>query len=299
MELEWLMRNRMLLTVLGAIAIVGHVGAVVAQPAETEEQRIMRLEKDKVKQGPGIIGGSAAAQGEIPWQAGILERGDHSLVLCGGSFITPNIVLTAGHCVDKKVGLAREYVVVSGSAKIGDPRMVTHDITDIALHPRYKRLPTGGLDYDFALIRVTQKFTGQTIGIATTAENDRVTVGQVVRVSGWGRIVSLGDSTLDLQKLDINVVSRTDCNDENSHKGVITSRMLCASYPGGTRSACHGDSGGPLTAPVGPGGSQRLIGVVSWGNPLCTVKEKHAVFGRIHAVRGWIQSTTSQFQSPD
>jgi secreted trypsin-like serine protease len=45
---------------------------------------------------PSIMGGSAAALGQFPWQV-LLSVDDASV--CGGSLILPNWVLTASHCI--------------------------------------------------------------------------------------------------------------------------------------------------------------------------------------------------------
>jgi secreted trypsin-like serine protease len=44
-----------------------------------------------------IIGGILATAGQFPWQAGLYLDGSG---FCGGSLISSNVVLTAGHCVD-------------------------------------------------------------------------------------------------------------------------------------------------------------------------------------------------------
>jgi secreted trypsin-like serine protease len=44
-----------------------------------------------------IVGGTLAATGQFPWQAGLYLDGSG---FCGGSLISSNVVLTAAHCVD-------------------------------------------------------------------------------------------------------------------------------------------------------------------------------------------------------
>lgn len=290
----------------GLVTLIAAVAGAVPSSAPAQpvpaDQLAEVIEKRLVKRTPArIVGGVPAADTEFPWQAGIALRATPDRTYCGGAFIRPNIVLTAAHCVagdDSALGGLRNHVVVSGAAKLGDPRMVSYDITDVLVHPRYSQLETGGLDYDFALIRVAQRYTGRPIELVSAGENAAVVPNMPVQVTGWGRVKPFGEQANALQKLTVYVVSRSDCNGPESHNGVITSRMLCAGVPEGDKGACQGDSGGPLTAPVGPNGVRRLIGIVSWGDPACTVKKKPAIYGRVNAMRTWIESAITFLEQP-
>src|SRR5262245_31451353 len=57
-----------------------------------------------------VIGGVASAPGARPWQAQLSVPGFPHL--CGGSLLTQQWVLTAGHCVDGRS--AAEFTVVLG-----------------------------------------------------------------------------------------------------------------------------------------------------------------------------------------
>ena len=48
-----------------------------------------------------------------------------------------------------------------------------------------------------------------------------------------------------------------------SYEGKISPQMVCAETVGTKKSACNGDSGGPLT--VKKNGRHVLVGVTSWG----------------------------------
>jgi secreted trypsin-like serine protease len=264
---------------------------VHAQDRTTAEQRAAEIER-RVNSagGPRIVGGDNANPGDLPWQAGIVFRKSATRIWCGGSFIRPNIVMTAGHCVTAMLGNAKLFKVVSGSVNLDDPAMRSHDIVEVILHPRFTEIAPIGLDYDFALIRVAQAFSGRLIEIVTPAQNNSIGVGTPLQVSGWGRTLAGGVGTTRLQKLTVPVVSRNDCNDANSYNGIITSRMLCAGYQAGDRDSCNGDSGGPITVAVG--NTRRLVGVVSFGDS-CALRDKYGVYGRLHAVRGWINSSVA------
>ena len=50
--------------------------------------------------GGRIVGGEEADVGEFPHMAVILRGGVGGSLMCGGSLISPELVVTAGHCCD-------------------------------------------------------------------------------------------------------------------------------------------------------------------------------------------------------
>ena len=50
---------------------------------------------------------------------------------------------------------------------------------------------------------------------------------------------------------NITIISREDCNANDSYNGKIIESMICAGVPGiGGKDACQGDSGGPMVTLV-------------------------------------------------
>ena len=50
------------------------------------------------ERGTRIVGGVDTEVNEYPWQAGLVTRGQHDYVWCGGSLISSRWVITAAHC---------------------------------------------------------------------------------------------------------------------------------------------------------------------------------------------------------
>ena len=50
--------------------------------------------------GGRIVGGTEAAPGEFPHQIMLLRGGVGGSLMCGGSLVAPDRVITAGHCCD-------------------------------------------------------------------------------------------------------------------------------------------------------------------------------------------------------
>lgn len=90
---------------------------------------------------PRVVGGTDAAPEEFPHQVSLFwgneKRNQH---ICGGSIISPNWILTAGHCVTevpKRPGTG--YFAVVGTNKLVN---LTSDqkikVVEKIVHPKYK-----------------------------------------------------------------------------------------------------------------------------------------------------------------
>jgi trypsin len=84
-------------------------------------------------------------------------------------------------------------------------------------------------------------------------------VGSLAVVSGWGALSSGGGLALQLQAVEVYIISRAASNSAYAAYGGITENKICAGVTGGGKDVCQGDSGGPMVV----GG--QLFGIVSWG----------------------------------
>ena len=191
--------------------------------AKAEVAKSVRAAPTQPNIHPRIIGGRPAADREIPWQGAVVyksELGIAPTLHCGAAFVRPNIVITAAHCItdadpdyDQKphvFGNMGAFEVVSGSTTLGGADARRHRITDVIGHPRYDIVSH---DYDFALLRVDPPFAGQTLDILSEADSDAMIPGTNTQVSGWGVTNNAtGQIAVGLQKLDVPLVARNDCN---------------------------------------------------------------------------------------
>ena len=106
--------------------------------------------------------------------------------------------------------------------------------------------------------------------------------GGIVTVSGWGTTTMFGDSPERLQRVQIPILPQWEC-ELFYRKRNITEYMFCAGRAG--RSACHGDSGGPVVY----NGIQ--VGLVSWGMS-CQRPDYPVVYTNIIKLRDWIHKYT-------
>lgn len=85
----------------------------------------------------------------------------------------------------------------------------------------------------------------------------------ITRIGGWGRI---SDVTLEISNVlrfvEVSIIPNKECAISFPH--VITKGNICTASNQG-RSACNGDSGGPLTM-TGFFGQNIQIGIVSFGS---------------------------------
>ncbi len=237
---------------------------------------------------PKIIGGSNAVPGEFPHQVSLMFSSDFDSSpgldrhFCGGSIVGDEWVLTAAHCVQSMIGDQEFYSIGAGSIDLN--QLEEYKLDGIWIHPKYDG---ASLDYDFAIIRVNRPLFDKEIQIVSRADNHFIKAGNVATITGWG-VDASGTIQQILQKVNVKIVSRNDCNDADSYDGAVTSRMICLGLEVGGKDSCQGDSGGPALTAVA-NGAKVLFANVSWGFG-CAEPEKFGVYGRLIAVRRWIDS---------
>ncbi len=207
-----------------------------------------------------IVGGSTTSLDDHPWQVWVTSS--DARMICGGSILDANHVITAAHCVEGAGPLQVGYGGVSLSA-IESAGAFTA-VGDAEIDPRRNAFSDA---YDSAVltlatpIPVTAPAPNRAIEPATAAAvATAVGGGAAAGVSGWGSTSALGNAVNLLRAVTVPLVSDSAC--ATHYPGAfVAAVMLCAGATG--KDTCYGDSGGPLV--ILDGGVPKLAGLTSFG----------------------------------
>nr|XP_046248508.1 proproteinase E-like [Scatophagus argus] len=238
-----------------------------------------------------VVNGVDARPYSWPWQISLQYlSGSTYRHTCGGTLIAPNWVLTAGHCIGP-----RTYRVVAGeydlTGKEGFEQVLS--VEKIVIHPNWNEncLSCGN---DIALIKLaSHAVLNNRVQLSCQPESGEVAPhNDPCYVTGWGRLYSGGLTAVKLQQALLPVVGHSICSSSDWWGSYVKTTMICAG--GDIRSACHGDSGGPLNC-RGVDGKWYVQGVTSFVSSLgCNTPMKPTVFTRTSSFTEWIAKTMLQ-----
>ncbi|XP_055535038.1 uncharacterized protein LOC129724307 [Wyeomyia smithii] len=231
-----------------------------------------------------IIGGKASRRGQWPWQVAILNRFKEAF--CGGTLVAPRWILTAAHCVRKRL-----YV------RLGEHNLQQSDGTEMEFrvessikHPRYDKKT---VDNDVALLRLPRDVERSNfVGYACLPERyQSLPIGHTCTIIGWGKKRHSDDAGTDvLHEAEVPIITNDKCR-AVYHDYTITKNMFCAGHKRGRVDTCAGDSGGPLlcrdTTKVNS--PWTIFGITSFGDG-CGKKNKFGIYTKLPNYVDWVWS---------
>ena len=243
-----------------------------------------------------VVGGQAAEPGTFPWLVVVFHEGEGEAFQCTGTVVSPNVILTAAHCVeDPRTGhryTASGYLIVTGTVDwTHAPRQVL-GVSNTVVFPSFNRLDASG---DAALLVLSTPTTAPAVPLASSATDAAfVAPGHHALMAGWGETSLGGPVPHELHWAGTTVQSSRYCE---AHSRVYApAEELCTlDAPTHHAVACFGDSGGPLLGTLPATGEVVELGIASHLYTACEPTSP-VVYTRADLVRSWVQDWVSSAQ---
>ncbi|GAB6033673.1 hypothetical protein CHUAL_013731 [Chamberlinius hualienensis] len=228
-----------------------------------------------------IIGGQPVTKGKWPWQAAILNRFKEAF--CGGTLIAAQWVLTAAHCLRKRLFVRLgEHDLGQSEGTEQEYRVANHFV-----HPDYD---PETVDNDVALLKLSSPilWTKYVQLACLPKASSALPQDRLCVILGWGKETHLAVlGTEVLHQARVPIVDMKNCL-EMYEDYYITKNMFCAGHPRGRVDSCAGDSGGPLLCEVN--NRWHVYGITSFGEG-CGRKGKYGIYAKVPNYIKWIEKT--------
>ncbi len=259
-----------------------------------------------------IVGGAETSADLHPFQAALaVDDGDFmgtdsERQFCGGSLVTPLVVITAAHCLadtdpdcGPKAAAGNPTTCSPAADPAGDGTFkIDGDDIDVIVG-RTTLTGAGGTEGDALGTYVASNYSGELtkindlgfVTLAAASTQPRIDIvdrndgqlwkeGAPTRVTGYGTTSFGGPKSDTLKVATLPIIGDASCGSGAVYGSLFDPvTMICAGTLAGGTDSCQGDSGGPLqTETLTPG--TRLVGLVSFGAG-CAQPGRPGVYTRV------------------
>lgn len=234
------------------------------------------------------------------------SRGE-KLGVCGAVLIRPDVVLTAGHCVDPRVAgekvISLRALAVVDTNGAGEAESTTRNVIKVVSHPLYRscdKLTENGsvYDHDMAIVFLDRRYDSSVPPQPISESNDVFTVGQELALYGYGRGIDYAGGRADPAAKFLGTLQRGSAvlSGERYYDRIL-SRANSKNF------LCDGDSGGPAFSISKNGKIAPVVVAVNsaqMGKPMMPgstalfCKNAPSVFQPIAPFRGWIDQVLKE-----
>ncbi|XP_055600125.1 brachyurin-like [Uranotaenia lowii] len=247
-----------------------------------------------------ITNGVEAHPGQFPYQVIVLSDFPMGTGFCGGSLLNTHCVLTAAHCVDGASGGIAIMGAHNRNLVEAEQQRISFVHHGIHIHEEYV---STNIRNDVAVIRLAGDvvYTPRIQPVHYTHDNTNTFSGVTGTVSGFGRTSDTSQDLSSVLRYTSNpIMTNADCLASwGGNTDLIQAQNICLSGVNG-RSACGGDSGGPLTVAGDRDHHEHhdhpsdtvQVGIVSFGSAAGCATGMPSVYARVSIFSAWIDLHT-------
>ncbi|GLV43959.1 modular serine protease [Carabus blaptoides fortunei] len=223
-----------------------------------------------------LIGKPEEDTSVVPWHVGVYKgnKTNQYTEICGGSIISPNIIVSVAHCftsLDGTLSDAKQYIVAGGKHyrnyyNTQDISAQKIQVKEIVIPPQFRGQLTNYIS-DIAFVVLEKPFTiTRTVQPVCVDWSNQYESSQLIE-NNAGKIASWGIPNESIQQLNIPFIELAQCINElpTSLVRYITADKFCAGYTSGM-GVCLGDSGNGLAFKRKDTNQYYLRGVASIGS---------------------------------
>ncbi len=208
-----------------------------------------------------IYGGSPVDIEEVPWAVAVMlsNNGNESTwrVMCAGTVISPNMILSAAHCFPPDRINASMIKIAAGSTYIPPPENLL-GVKQIHNHESYD---TTSLQYDLSVLELEELlvYSDKILPACLPTEDEPLRFLEFCDVSGWG-LTETGKTSPRVLHARISYLDDYKC--QSKFNTVDLDTMVCYDSDRGS-DTCQGDSGASIICSTGT--ADITMGVSSYG----------------------------------